>query len=47
MRLFIAAIALMGLSACVHTETVKREPASTTVVTPAPAQQPTTTVVRP
>ena len=40
------ALALLGLAACVHTETVKPPPASTTVV--APAQHPSsTTVVRP
>jgi|SwirhisoilCB2_FD_contig_31_30665274_length_429_multi_5_in_0_out_0_1 hypothetical protein len=45
MRYVMLALTGLALAACVHSETVRREPASTTVVTPAPEH--TTTVVRP
>lgn len=45
MRFALLALAGLALTACVHTETVRPAPASTTVVTPPPASS--TTVVRP
>ena len=45
MRYLLLPLLLLGLAACIHSETVKETPASTTVVTPQPSTS--TTVVRP
>ena len=40
MRYALLALTDLALAACVHSETVRREPASTTVVTPPPERSP-------